>query len=72
MLIVLIICLKVKTLTKKGVAELSKYAFEILGLKTLQIIAHKDNIPSIKVALANDFKWIKTLEKVLRHQANTL
>lgn len=52
-----------KGLTKKAISTLSKYAFEILGLKTLQIIAHKDHVASIKVALANNFKWIKTLNK---------
>jgi len=50
-------------LSKKAVSALSKYAFETLGLATLQIIVHKDNIPSVKVALANNFTWIKTLEQ---------
>ena len=49
-------------LTSKAVNALSKHAFIDLGLKTLQIIAHKDNLPSIKVALNNDFKWQRTLE----------
>ncbi len=40
----------------------SEYAFDNLGLKTLQIIAHKDNLGSMKVALKNDFKWQRTLE----------
>jgi len=48
-------------LTSKAVNELSYYAFRNLGLETLQIIAHKDNLPSVKVALKNNFKWIKTL-----------
>lgn len=48
-------------LMSKAVNELSHYAFRNLGLETLQIIAHKDNLPSVKVALKNDFKWIKTL-----------
>ena len=52
-----------KGLTKKTISALSEYAFEILGLKILQIIVYKDHIASIKVALANHFKWIKTLEK---------
>ncbi len=50
-----------KGLISKSVKALSNYAFESLGLETLQIIVHKDNVPSIKVALKNDFKWIKTL-----------
>lgn len=52
-----------KNLTSKAVEILSKYAFETLGLETLQIIAHKSNISSIKVAHKNNYKWIKTLKK---------
>ncbi|MUU78990.1 GNAT family N-acetyltransferase [Winogradskyella endarachnes] len=48
-------------LTSKAVQLLSTHAFEDLGLETLQIIAHKDNLGSVKVALKNNFKWIKTL-----------
>jgi ribosomal-protein-alanine N-acetyltransferase len=50
-----------KQLMSKAIKILSEYAFTDLGLETLQIIAHKDNIPSVKVALNNNFKWIKTL-----------
>ncbi|MFD2916944.1 GNAT family N-acetyltransferase [Psychroserpens luteus] len=49
-------------LTSKSVKALSKHAFETLGIETLQIIAHKDNISSVKVALNNGFEWQKTLE----------
>ncbi|WP_296315969.1 GNAT family N-acetyltransferase [Winogradskyella sp. UBA3174] len=49
-------------LTTKAIDKLSKYAFNTLGLKALQIIAHKDNLPSIKVAINNNFKWQRTLE----------
>ena len=49
-------------LTSKAVKALSKYAFTDLGLETLQIIAHKDNLSSVKVALNNDYKWQCTLE----------
>jgi len=48
-------------ITTNAVEALSKYAFNDLGLKTLQIIAHKDNLPSVKVAINNSFKWQKTL-----------
>jgi ribosomal-protein-alanine N-acetyltransferase len=48
-------------LTSKAVKMLSKHAFTDLRLETLQIIAHKDNLSSVKVALKNNFKWIKTL-----------
>ncbi len=48
-------------LTSKSVKSLSDYAFETLGLKTLQIITYKDNIPSVKVAEKCGYKWIKTL-----------
>nr|WP_321232984.1 GNAT family protein [uncultured Psychroserpens sp.] len=50
-------------LTSKSIKKLSVYAFETLGFETLQIIAHKDNLSSVKVALNNNFKWQKTLEK---------
>jgi ribosomal-protein-alanine N-acetyltransferase len=49
-------------ITTKGIKALSAYAFDDLGIETLQIIAHKDNVASVKVALNNDFKWQRTLE----------
>lgn len=49
-------------LTSKAIKELSKYAFNDLGLETLQIIAHKDNLPSVNVALNTKFTWQKTLK----------
>lgn len=48
-------------LISKAISKLSQHAFTNLGLETLQIIAHKDNLSSVKVALKNDFKWQKTL-----------
>ncbi|MCK0178719.1 GNAT family N-acetyltransferase [Flavobacteriaceae bacterium S0862] len=51
-----------KGITSKAVKELSNYAFETLKLETLQIIAHKTNISSVKVAVKNDYSWIKTLK----------
>ena len=48
-------------LTSKAIEQLSQYAFNDLGLETLQIIAHKDNLASVNVALKNNFIWIKTL-----------
>jgi len=50
-----------KGLTSKAIQLLSEYAFNDLELETLQIIAHKDNLPSVNVALTNNFNWIKTL-----------
>lgn len=50
-----------KGLTSQSVKALSQYTFENLGLETLQIISHKTNIGSIKVAEKNNFKWVKTL-----------
>ncbi|MFV9549573.1 GNAT family N-acetyltransferase [Algibacter sp. PT7-4] len=50
-----------KGIIKEAVNQLSNYAFEILGLETLQIIVHKSNIASVKVAENNNFTWIKTL-----------
>ena len=49
-------------LTSKAIRELSGYAFDHLGLERLQIIAHKDNLPSVKIAINNSFKWQKTLK----------
>lgn len=46
----------------KAITALSNYAFTSLDLKTLQIIAHKDNLPSVNVAINNGFQWIKTLQ----------
>ena len=48
-------------LTSNAIQYLSEYAFNNLGLETLQIIANKDNLPSVNVALKNNFKWTKTL-----------
>lgn len=50
-------------LVSKAVKALSNYSFNALNLETLQIIAHKDNLPSVNVALNNGFVWQKTLEK---------
>ncbi len=44
------------------VKETSRYAFEILKLKTLQIIAHPTNKASVRVAEKCGFKWQKTLK----------
>jgi ribosomal-protein-alanine N-acetyltransferase len=52
-----------KGLTTNAVKALSKYAFSALGLQTLQIISHKSNIGSIKVAKNNGYSWVKTLIK---------
>jgi ribosomal-protein-alanine N-acetyltransferase len=50
-------------LTSKAIKELSNHAFKVLELETLQIVVHKTNIASLKVAENNCFKWIKTLKK---------
>jgi ribosomal-protein-alanine N-acetyltransferase len=50
-----------KGLTSFAVKEMTRFAFDELGLKTLQIISHKTNLGSIKVALKNGFIWQKTL-----------
>ncbi|MDN3491665.1 GNAT family N-acetyltransferase [Winogradskyella bathintestinalis] len=47
-------------LASKAIQHLSQYAFD-LGLETLQIIVHKDNMASVRVATNNQFEWIKTL-----------
>ena len=50
-----------KGLTTKAIQTLSKFAFNTLELKTLQIIVHKDNIGSVKIAENCNFIWQKTL-----------
>lgn len=47
----------------EAVKALSAYAFDDLGLKTLQIIAHKSNLGSIKVAEKCGYLWRRTLKK---------
>jgi len=49
-------------LTSKAIKALSNYAFSSLGIETLQIISHKDNLGSVKVATNNHFKWQRTLQ----------
>jgi len=51
-----------KGIATEAVKQLSSYAFKKLGLKTLQIVVHKSNIGSLKVAENNNFTWIKTLK----------
>jgi ribosomal-protein-alanine N-acetyltransferase len=46
----------------EAVKASSHYAMKKLGLSTLQIIAHKDNIGSVKVALNSGYEWKETLE----------
>ncbi len=50
-----------KGLIKKAVAVMSKFAFNELEMQTLQIIAHKTNLASVKVAEKTGFIWRKTL-----------
>lgn len=51
-----------QNLMTKAINLLSNYAFKHFDLKTLQIITNKDNIPSVKIALNNQFIWQKTLK----------
>lgn len=50
-----------KGITSFAVKEMTKFSFDKLGLKTLQIISHKTNLGSVKVAEKNGFVWQKTL-----------
>jgi len=52
---------KGKGMISKVVKALSSFACDELELKTLQIIAHKTNFGSIKVAENNGFIWQRTL-----------
>jgi len=51
-----------KGVMTEAVKQLSDYAFDHLNLETLQIIVHKSNIGSIKVAENCNFTHIKTLK----------
>ena len=51
-----------KGVTSFAVKEMINFAFEELGLKTIQIISHKTNFGSVKVAENNGFVWKKTLQ----------
>lgn len=50
-----------KGLITKTVKAISDFAYNKLDLKTLQIIAHKTNFGSVKVAQNSNFIWRKTL-----------
>ncbi|GAA3631466.1 GNAT family N-acetyltransferase [Flavivirga jejuensis] len=50
-----------KGITTKTISIVSEYAFTDLNLETLQIIVHKDNIASVKVAENCNFIWKRTL-----------
>ena len=52
-----------KGIMTKTIEALSSYAFLELDLEILQIIVHKDNPPSVKVAERCNFVWQKTLLK---------
>jgi len=52
-----------KGYTTQSIQTLSNYAFDELGLKTLQIIVHKSNQASIRVAEKCGYIWKKTLLK---------
>ena len=52
-----------KGLTSKAIKILSNHAFNSLGIETLQIIVHKSNISSVRVAEKCNFVWQKTLLK---------
>jgi [ribosomal protein S5]-alanine N-acetyltransferase len=45
----------------KAIALTTKYGFETLGFEKFQIIAHKTNVGSCKVAEKCGFEWKKTL-----------
>jgi ribosomal-protein-alanine N-acetyltransferase len=50
-----------KGLVTKAVNVISSFAYNELELKTLQIIAHKSNFASVKVAQNSGFVWKSTL-----------
>lgn len=50
-----------KGIMTEAIKQLSDFAFDTLGLDTLQVIVHKSNFGSLKIAKNNNFTWIKTL-----------
>jgi ribosomal-protein-alanine N-acetyltransferase len=50
-----------KGVTTFAVKEMSQFAFDELGLRTLQIISHKTNLGSVKVAENNGYLWQRTV-----------
>jgi ribosomal-protein-alanine N-acetyltransferase len=48
-------------LVTSAVKEVSDFAFNELNLNTLQIISHKTNLGSVKVAVKSGFVWQRTL-----------
>jgi ribosomal-protein-alanine N-acetyltransferase len=50
-----------KGLVTFAVKEVSDFAFNELNLNTLQIISHKTNLGSVKVAVKSGFVWQRTL-----------
>lgn len=52
---------KGKNTISTAIKELVAYARKTLGLESFQIIAHKTNIASVKVAENSGFEWKKTL-----------
>ena len=53
---------KGKGLMTEAVKAVSYYATTDLGIKKIQIIAHKSNLGSLNVALNSGFHWKKTLQ----------
>lgn len=51
-----------QNLASKAIEILTCYAFNTLNLKTLIIITHKKNLPSVRVATSNGFVQTKTLK----------
>ena len=47
----------------KAIRAASSFAFQELKLEKLQIISHKSNVASIRVAEKNNFVWQKTLKQ---------
>lgn len=43
--------------------KITKLCFDMFGFETIQIITHKSNISSVRVAEKNNFVWVKTLNK---------
>lgn len=53
--------IEVKGLVTKAFKAISNFAYNELNLDIIQIIVHKTNLASVKVAQNNDFVWQRTL-----------
>jgi len=52
--------------TTKAVSKILYFAIEVLGLSVIEILSHKTNKASIRVAEKSGFRWIRTMKDSFR------